>query len=73
MAAPVQGANQARAPNYKYTSTMRNPPTQAVSVVHNQAAVQAVHVKGNFLKLSVDFNVLIIHPIQVKSHLLQPC
>lgn len=46
MTAPVKGANQARVPNYKYTSNMRNPPTQAVSVLQNPSKVQAVHVKG---------------------------
>lgn len=48
MAAPVQSAaSQARAPNYKYTSTMRNPPTQTVAMPGGGPPVQqAVHVKG---------------------------
>lgn len=46
MAAPVQSANQTRGANYKYTSNMRNPPTQNVTTIPSQTAVQAVHVKG---------------------------
>jgi len=43
MAAPVASAAQARAPNYKYTSNMRNPPSQTVQL---QPAVQTLHPKG---------------------------
>lgn len=44
-------ANQARAANYKYTSNMRNPPSQPTAMVA-QPIQQAVHVKGEcfFLK-----------------------
>jgi len=45
MPAQVQAANQGRT-NFKYTSNMRNPPTQNVAMVTSQASVQAVHVKG---------------------------
>lgn len=38
-------ANQARAANYKYTSNMRNPPSQPTAMVA-QPIQQAVHVKG---------------------------
>lgn len=40
-------ANQARAANYKYTSNMRNPPSQPTAMVA-QPIQQAVHVKGEF-------------------------
>jgi polyadenylate-binding protein len=47
MAAPVQSAgNQARAPNYKYTANMRNPPNQPVAMGGAPPVQQAVHVKG---------------------------
>uniref|UniRef100_U5EVS1 Polyadenylate-binding protein n=1 Tax=Corethrella appendiculata TaxID=1370023 RepID=U5EVS1_9DIPT len=39
-------ANQARAPNYKYTQNMRNPPTQPAALAAQPVAQQAVHVKG---------------------------
>lgn len=42
---PVASAGQQRAPNYKYTSNMRNPPTQQ-QVQQQQAAVQNFHQKG---------------------------
>lgn len=48
MPAQVQPANQARPANFKYTSNMRNPPTQNVGAMVPQASVQAVHVKGKF-------------------------
>ena len=54
MATQVQATNQARAPNYKYTANMRNPPAQSVPMVQAQTVVQAVHVKGkNLLKFFV--------------------
>lgn len=43
-ATPVASAGQQRAPNYKYTSNMRNPPTQ--QQVQQQGAVPAMHQKG---------------------------
>lgn len=46
MPAQVQPANQNRTQNYKYTTSMRNPPTQNVAMVPSQTNVQAVHVKG---------------------------
>lgn len=41
-----QIANQTRAPNYKYTQNMRNPPAQPVPMPAQPVAQQAVHVKG---------------------------
>lgn len=52
MAAQVQPANQGRPANYKYTTNMRNPPTQNIALVPSQTNVQAVHVKGK-LKISL--------------------
>lgn len=48
MPTQVQPANQARPQSFKYTNSMRNPPTQNVAMVPSQTNVQAVHVKGKF-------------------------
>lgn len=62
MTAPAQGSNQARLSNYKFTSNMRNPLTQAVTAVPNQTTVQAALTKGNTL------NPIIVH-IQYSNRL----
>jgi len=46
MPTQVPPANQARTQSFKYTNSMRNPPTQNVAMVPSQTNVQAVHVKG---------------------------